>query len=82
MSNPAGWLGVFLDGLTNAGGIFGFAGRLLSFGPVSLTMGLAELNAADASVQLLSVAVISLLFGFGLSLAPHLLRRSARRGKE
>jgi hypothetical protein len=68
--------GYLPDGLINAGGIMFFAAAVLTFGPIAAMLGVVEVDLANPDELLLIVIGISLFFGFGLSIAPHILWRN------
>jgi hypothetical protein len=74
-----GWTGFIIDGLINAGGILPWASRLLTFAPIALILGLIAVDTTDPMVALLGGAVIGLILGFVLSIAPHRLWRTGKR---
>lgn len=70
------------DGLINAGGIMVFAAAVLTFGPVAAMLGVVEVDLSNPDETLLIIIGVSLFFGFGLSVAPHILWRDwGRRAK-
>lgn len=76
-----GSVGVGLDALVNTGGALTFAGRILTFGPVALMLGLFGFDATDPTVSLVGTVVVSAILGITLSIAPHLLWRKRRRAR-
>jgi hypothetical protein len=81
-ADPMGWLGFVIDGLVNAGGIFSWAGRLLTFAPIAVMLGLLRVDVSDPTTTLIGGAVISVAFGGFLSYAPHRLWRPAKAKHE
>lgn len=63
------------DGVINAGGIMFFAAALLTFRPIAAMLGMAEVDLSNPDEILLIVIGISTIFGFALSIAPHILWR-------
>jgi hypothetical protein len=78
IGHPAGWVGLLLDGLTNTGGILPWAGRLLTFGPIALILGVFRVDVSDPTTRMIGGAILSIIFGFILSIVPHWLWRPAR----
>lgn len=64
------------DGLINTGGIMFFATALLTFRPVAAMLGVAEIDLANPDETMVVALGVSVFFGFGLSIAPHVLWRT------
>lgn len=74
-----GWLGFLIDALINTGGALPWAARLLTFGPIALILGLFAIDTNDPTTALIGGAVISLILGIVLSIAPHRLWRTGSK---
>ena len=74
LADPMGWAGIILDGVVNTGGILPWAPRILTFGPISLSLGLIAVNVADPVTATVGAAAISVILGFVLSILPHWMR--------
>jgi hypothetical protein len=70
-----GYIGILLDWIVNAGGVVPYATRLLSWGPFAAIIGLLGIENTTAN-QTIGGLILSLIFGFILSIAPHVLWRS------
>jgi hypothetical protein len=82
LADPLGWVGVAFDGIINTGGILPYAPRVLTFGPISLSLGFIGVNIGDPLTAVAASGVISLVAGVLLSIAPHWLWHSGgKRGK-
>lgn len=82
LADPLGWVGVFFDGIINTGGILPYAPRVLTFGPISLSLGFIGVNVADPFTAVAASGLISVVLGGLLSIAPHWLwHNGGRRGK-
>jgi hypothetical protein len=73
--HPAGWIGLILDGAVNTGGILPWAGRLLTFGPILLMLGVFRVDVSDPATTMTGGVIVSAIFGFVLSIVPHWLWR-------
>lgn len=74
-----GLAGFGADGLVNAGGVMAIALSLLTFGPVALILGVAEIDVSSPDARLWASAGVSLVLGLILSVLPHGLWRLSRR---
>lgn len=77
-SKAAGAVGFTIDGLVNTGGALTFAGRILTFGPIALTLGFIGLPVTDPTISLIGTVVLSVALGFALSILPHLMKKRRR----
>ena len=70
-----GFIGVAADGIINTGGILQIATGLLTFQPVMIMLGVAEVDMGNPDQVLTATFIASLILGIVLSLAPHVLWR-------
>lgn len=75
LNKVIGAIGFLADGVINAGGIMAIALGILTFGPIALILGVAEVDISSPDAILLASAGLSLVLGLVLSLLPHGLWR-------
>lgn len=63
------------DALVNTGGLMAFGATVLTYRPLTAILNFAEVDLSNPNETLLIVVGISLLFGFALSIGPHVLWR-------
>jgi hypothetical protein len=71
-----GWVGFIIDGVINAGGILPRAGRLLTFPPIALMLGVFGIDAAADTPNKIGAFILALIGGALLSVLPHRLWRA------
>ena len=71
-----GWFGFVADTIINAGGILPRAGRLLTFPPIAVMLGVFGIDAASEGPNKIGAFILALIGGALLSVLPHRLWRA------